>query len=59
VSLGQLIAHSVPLSRLDAVCAVFEVLLGGDLFGAIAKNAGSVEGAARLPNRGGNQSLLM
>jgi uncharacterized protein YecT (DUF1311 family) len=37
VSLGQLIAHSVPLSRLDAVCAVFEVLLGGDLFGAIAK----------------------
>jgi uncharacterized protein YecT (DUF1311 family) len=37
VSLGQLIAHSVSLSRLDAVCAVFKVLLGGDLFGAIAK----------------------
>jgi uncharacterized protein YecT (DUF1311 family) len=37
VSLGQLIAHSVPLSRLDSVCAVFNSLLGRDLFDTIEK----------------------
>jgi uncharacterized protein YecT (DUF1311 family) len=37
VSVGQLIAHSVSLSRLDGICSVFKVLLGTDLFGAIAK----------------------
>lgn len=37
ISLGQLIAHSVSLGNLDAICAVFEVLLGRSLFEAIAQ----------------------
>jgi hypothetical protein len=36
VTLGQLLAHSVSLSRLDSICAVFGTLLGGDLFKEIA-----------------------
>ena len=36
VTLGQLISHSVPLSRMDTIAAVFEKLLDQDLFEAVA-----------------------
>jgi hypothetical protein len=36
VTLGQLIAHSVSLSRLESICTVFATLLGVDLFKAIS-----------------------
>ncbi len=36
VTLGQLISHSIPLSRMDVIASVFEKLLEQDLFEAIA-----------------------
>ncbi|MCP3414222.1 lysozyme inhibitor LprI family protein [Bradyrhizobium brasilense] len=35
ITLGQLIAHSVQLSRLDSIVAIFSTLLGKDLFDAV------------------------
>jgi uncharacterized protein YecT (DUF1311 family) len=37
VTIGQLIAHSVALSRIEMIAAVLETLLDGDLFEIIAK----------------------
>ncbi len=37
VSLGQLIAHSIPLNRIEVVASVFGTLLDGDFFQIISK----------------------